>query len=315
MNADITVIGDVNVDLLTNPIPTLPKKDSQVVISDMNLTIGGGAANFAFTISKLGLKTRLIGLIGNDVFGKYIIKKAKEFGIDNKIETARGERTGVTFGAQLKDGSRSLFTFRGTNALFSTKNFNLGNIEGKVLHIGGYNFLDSFRKDVYKIAKYVRKKGMLFSLDPDIKSGIRFDTGELIKTLKSVDFFFPNRIEGMMLTGKKKEIEIVKTLLKFGCRVVALKCGEKGCVIGSKNKISTIKGINVKPVSPTGIGDIFNAAFIFSYIKTGDIKKAAVFANAAGALAIIKIGEKRYQTEKEVIRFLKNNYEKNRKDF
>ncbi|MDI6798406.1 MAG: carbohydrate kinase family protein [Candidatus Aenigmarchaeota archaeon] len=302
---DVSVIGDVNVDLLSSPIVSYPKRDFQTLIPSINLQIGGGAANFAFAISRLGLKTRLIGLVGNDIFGEYIGRKAEEFGIESKIRKTNKEKTGITVGIQLEDGSRSLLTFRGTNSLLSKKDFKLEDIEGKAIHIGGYNFLDKLRKDIYKIVKYAKKKKMLVSLEPDIKSGIRFGIKDLRKILKFVDLFFPNRKEGEVLTGKKEKREIVKSLLNLGCKVVALKCREKGCVVGSKNKIFTIKGIRVKAINPTGIGDIFNAAFVFEYLKTGDIKKAGIFANAAGALAITKTDERRFAKEEEVIRFLR----------
>lgn len=313
MSTDITVIGDVNVDLLTKPIPSLPKKDSQLLISSPDLMIGGGAANFAFAAAKLGLKTRLIGLIGEDAFGDYIVKKVREFGIENKVGRTKREKTGITMGAQLKDGSRSLLTYRGTNSIFSLRDFKLSDVKGKVVHIGGYNFLDGLRKDVYKILKYAKKKRMLTSLEPDIKSGVRFDVKKFRKTVKIVDFFFPDKAEGKLLTKKSREKEIVKDILKLGCKVVALKCGEKGCVVGKGNRISKIKGFRVKAVTSTGTGDIFNASFIFNYLKTKDIRKAGKFANAACALAIVKTGEGRYSSERQVIRFLRNRYGKHKK--
>lgn len=304
----ITVIGDINVDLLTSPVRSIPKKDLQTLIPYMNLTIGGGAANFAFAISKLGLKTRLVGLVGNDVFGEYIIKKVKGFGIENRIRKTNKEKTGITFGIQFEDGSKSLLTFRGTNSLFSKKDFKWKEINGRVLHIAGYNLLDNFRKDVYEILKYAKKKKMLTSLDPDIKVEMRFDLKELEKVLKFVDMFFLNKIEGKILTQDEKNDKIVKKLLDFGCKIVALKCGKEGCIVGNKGKIYKIKGIKVRAINPTGIGDIFNASFVFSYLKTGNIKQAGIFANGAGALAITRANEERFVTEKEVLRFLKNRY-------
>lgn len=313
MRTDITVIGDVNVDLLTKPIPRLPKKDSQLLIPSPDLTIGGGAANFAFTASKLRLRTMLVGLVGEDVFGDYIVKKVREFGIENKIRRTKREKTGITIGIQLKDGSSSLLTYRGTNSILSLRDFKLSDVKGKVVHIGGYNLLDGLRKDVYKTLKHAKKKGMLTSLDPDIKSRVRFDVKKFRKTAKIVDFFFPNKAEGKLLTRKSREKEIVRDLLKLGCKTVALKCGEKGCMVGKVNKISKIKGFRVKAVSPTGTGDIFNASFIFNYLKTKDIRKAGKFANAACALAITKTGEGRYPSWRQVIKFLRNRYGKHKK--
>ncbi|HKZ45322.1 MAG TPA: carbohydrate kinase family protein [archaeon] len=307
MSIDVTAIGDVNVDLLTSPIPRFPKKDMQVLLPNVNLTVGGGAANFAIASSALGLKTRLVGLVGHGIFGDYIIKRIEDFGVQSRIKKTEKEKTGVTFGVQLEDGSRNLFTFIGTNALFSTKDFGLEDLEGKILYIGGYNFLDGLRKDFHRIVKYAKGKGMLVSLDPDVKSGVRFDVKELRKILDFVDLFLLNRKEGEMLTGKKGKEEIVKNLLNFGCKNVILKCGEEGCAVGSRSKIFTVKGIEVRAVNSTGVGDVFNSAFIFNYCKTKGLRKSAIFANAAGALAVTKNGERRFPTEKEVIDFLKKH--------
>jgi 2-dehydro-3-deoxygluconokinase len=270
----------------------------------MNLQIGGGAANFAFATSRLGLKTRLIGLVGKDIFGEYIIGKTKEFEVDSKLRKMGEKKTGITLGIHFIDGSKSLLTFRGTNSLLSLRDFKLEDIEGKAIHISGYNFVDNLRKDVNKIVKYAKKKKMLVSLDPDIKSGIRFSAKELKKILKSVDIFFINIEEGKMLTRKKEKVKIAKDILGFGCKIIALKCGNKGCAVGSKEKVFIIKEIRVKPVNPTGTGDIFNAAFIFKYLKTRNIKESGIFANAAGALAITKADEKRFATNDEIKKFL-----------
>ncbi len=67
---DITSIGDVNVDIITSKLDRMPEEDSQKVVRDMTMTTGGCAANFALAAAKLGLQSRLIGKIGDDLFGK-----------------------------------------------------------------------------------------------------------------------------------------------------------------------------------------------------------------------------------------------------
>jgi sugar/nucleoside kinase (ribokinase family) len=300
---DITVIGDVNIDLLTSPIDSYPKEYSQILIPEVSMQIGGGSANFAFATSRLGMKTRMIGLLGKDIFGDYIITKAKEFKIESRLKQV-DEKTGITLGVHFKDGTNSLFTFRGTNALLSAKNFRLEDVKGKAVHLAGYNFCDNLRKDVGKIVKYAKKKKMLVSLDPDIKSGIRFSMNDFRKFLKYVDILFVNMKEGEILTGKDEKMNIMKELLKFGCNIVALKCADKGCVVGSRRGIFAIKGIKVKTIDPTGVGDVFNAAFIFKYLKTKHIKESGIFANVAGAFAVTQFGEKRFPNKKEVEKFV-----------
>lgn len=301
---DLTVLGDVNLDLLSSTIPSFPPKDSQIFLPSFFLTIGGGAANFALQASKLGLKTRLIGLVGKDFFGDWVLRKLNEAGIDCKVRRSE-EKTGLTIGIQFEDGSKSLLTFKGTNSVFSLRHFKLKEIEGKAFHLAGYNLMDKLRSSVEKIFKYVKKRKILISFDPDLKSGINFEIDEFKAILKHVDILFLNEKEGKLLVKKEAREEIASDLLALGCKAVVLKCGADGCLILTPSETHEIKGIKVVAKNPTGVGDIFNASFIFSYLKTNDFKKAGVFANAAGALAITKIGEKRFLKEKEIKDFLK----------
>ncbi len=301
---EVTVIGDVNVDLLTSPIEKYPKKDSQILINSAKLEVGGGAAHFALALAKLGIKTRFIGLIGNDIFGDFILRKLENFKVESRIKRVNGE-TGISIGIHFRDGSRSLLTFRGTNSLFSLKDFELEEIEGKVLYIGGYNLQKNFQKDVKKVLSYAKEKGMINCLEPDLKSGINCSLDELKRDLKLVDFFFPDFEEGRILTGKRKEKEVAGEILKFGCGNVALKLGEKGCLIANKEKIFRIKAIKTNAINPTGAGDFFNAGFIFGYLKHKDLKIAGLYGNALAAFAISRFGEERYASRAKVEELVK----------
>lgn len=305
--AEVTVIGDINVDILTYPIKKYPKKDSQVFINHVKLEVGGGAAHFAMAISKLGIKTRIVGLLGLDIFGDFAIKEIEKFGIESKIKRIDSE-TGISIGIHFKDGSRSLLTFRGTNLLFSLKNFELEEIKGKILYIGGYNLLKNFQRDVKKVLKYAKKIKMINCLEPDLKSGINCDLKDLKRNLKLVDFFFPDLEEGKILTGEKNEERIVEEILNFGCKNVALKLGERGCIVANKKEFFRIGGIKTNAINPTGAGDFFNAGSVFGYLKHKRIEKAGIYGNALASFAISDFGEKRFAGRKELEKIVKEEY-------
>lgn len=304
---ETTVIGDVNVDLLTSPIKRYPKKDSQILIDSAKLEVGGGAAHFAMAISNLGIETRFIGLLGSDFFGDFITEEMKKFGVESKIKRIDRE-TGISIGIHFKDGSRSLLTFRGTNLLFSLKDFKLEEIKGKVLYIGGYNLQKNFQKDVKKVLKYAKEKRMITCLEPDLKSGINCNLEELKRNLKFVDFFFPDFEEGKILTKEKDEEKIVEKILGFGCKNVALKLGEKGCIVANKEKIFRIGAIKTNAINPTGAGDFFNAGFVFGYLKSKKIEKAGIYGNALASLAISRFGDDRFPTRKDIERMVRKEY-------
>jgi sugar/nucleoside kinase (ribokinase family) len=297
---DLTVIGDVNVDILNSPIFSYPKKDCQTLVKKIEVEVGGGSAHFAMATSKLGLKTRMIGSIGDDVFGHFILKEMKKFGIDNRIKTCKNASTGVSIGIHFKDGSRSLLGYNGTNEFFSKKDFDLKDVGGRFLYLGGYNLMKKFQKDFMSIIEHARGRNMMIGFDPDLKGGINCNMKELVKIIGKVDIFFPDFLEGKLITSKNNEKKIIKRILGYGCRIVCLKLGNRGCMIGSEDKILFIPGMKIKSINPTGTGDIFNAAFVSSYLKYLDIKKAGIFANAAAALSTTKFGNERFANERQV---------------
>ena len=94
---DVTIIGDINVDMITSPIKKYPDKDSQITIPSIHLDPGGCACNVAISCSKMGIKTRLIGRLTDDVFSKYLINHLKNIGVNRKIKIVKNQTTGVTF--------------------------------------------------------------------------------------------------------------------------------------------------------------------------------------------------------------------------
>jgi ribokinase len=306
---EVTVIGDVNIDLLLSPIKDYPEKDLQHKIPWLKIEVGGGAAHVALALSKLGIETKLIGLIGKDPFGNFILEKMEKFGVKSRLKAIE-EETGISIAINFEDGSRSLLTYRGTNSLFSIRDFNLSEIEGKVLFLAGYGLLENFRKDVKKVLKLAKSKGMITCLEPDVKSGISFERKEFFQTLKFVDFFFPDFEEAKILTGEKNLVKALKKIFRWGCKVVALKLGEKGCIVAEKDKMIKIPAIKTKVVNSTGAGDFFNAGFIFGYLKYKSLEKAGMFGNATASFAISKFCDERYANENYVKRFIKNFFTK-----
>jgi len=300
----VTVIGDVNIDLLLSPIENYPKRDLQKILSWIRVEVGGGGAHVALALSKLGVKTKLIGLIGEEPFGKFILEKVKKFGVESKLKTVEKE-TGISVGINFKDGSRSLLTYRGTNSIFSIKDFNLEEIEGEILFLSGYGLLENFRKDVRKTLKFAKKNGMITCMDPDLKSYRRFDANEMKSVLKLIDFFFPDLEEGKVITREKGKMKIVEKLLKLGCKTVALKLGSEGCIIVDKNNLLRLGPIKTNVVNSTGAGDFFNAGFVFGYTKYKDLESAGVFGNAVAAFAISRFGDERYPSRSEAEKLVK----------
>jgi len=304
---DITILGDVNVDIITSPIQRYPDKDSQINISSIHLSPGGCACNTAIACAKLGIKARLIGKLTDDVFSRYLIKNLKKVGVGCKIKIVKNKMTGITLATTFKDMKRSFITYNGTNESLSIEDFKLEDIKGKILIVTGFNLMENLRKDVKKLFEYAKDNGMKTGLDPnwDPKGWTEKRLRDIYSIFKSTDWFFPSVEEGKAIAKTEDERLIVKKLRYLGPETVCLKLGERGCLVGHEDTIKPIGGFKVKSISTTGTGDVFLAGFIKGYLSDWSVEESVRFANAAGALSTTRISLKKYPTYREVIKVLK----------
>ncbi|MEM4397606.1 MAG: carbohydrate kinase family protein [Candidatus Woesearchaeota archaeon] len=303
---DLTVIGDINVDFITTPFKKMPEKDKQIIVDDIELSPGGSAFNLAIAASRLGIKTKFIGKVGKDHFGKMLIEIGKKNGI--KMHVKQEGETGITLALTCDDSTRSFISYKGANNNFSIKDFSFSDIEGKFLAIGGYNLLNSLRKDVLQIIEFAKNKNMKVSLDPnwDPDGWKEERIKDIYNLLPKLDFFLPDMNEAEEITFTKNDILMAKKLINLGAKNVLIKEGSKGCLLCIKEYIKLVPSFKVNSINTTGAGDVFHAAFIKSLINGKTIEDAVKYANAAAALSTTKLGINRYPTEKQVNEFLQS---------
>ena len=95
-------------------------------------------------------------------------------------------------------------------------------------------------------------------------------------------------------------------LLDKGAEIVAFHLGEKGSFVKTKKETVKAPPCEVKAVNPTGVGDEYNAAFIYGMVNKWPLEKTAKFANAAAAIYLSRPrGEHGNPSYDEVLRFYK----------
>ncbi|MEM5793404.1 MAG: carbohydrate kinase family protein [Candidatus Aenigmatarchaeota archaeon] len=303
---DITIIGDINVDIINYPLKIFPEENRQVLTKRIFLSPGGSACNSAIACSRLGLKTRLIGRLGEDIFSNFVLDKLKEASVDTKIKISKKDECGLTVAITVGN-SRSFITYKGTNQKLSPEDFSEDEIEGRIVSVAGFNLLENLRKYVKNIFLNAKEKGMETTLDPnwDPEEWGEKRVNEIIETLRITDIFFPDLEEGKAISYTDTPKLIVDKMLMYGPKIVCLKLGEEGCLVAKKGRGELVKPFHVKSLNATGTGDVFFAGFIRKYLEGKDIGECALFGNAAAALSTLKFGMERYPTYKDVNKFLR----------
>ena len=78
---DCLCVGIIVADHLCAPIDHLPAAGELVTTDRLELTIGGCASNVAVDLAKLGTKAGVVGIVGNDVFGRYVKESLEAEGV------------------------------------------------------------------------------------------------------------------------------------------------------------------------------------------------------------------------------------------
>lgn len=288
----IFVYGDILLDIAV-------KSDGKVQYgSDMNGSInmkgGGSAANFVAWYSYLAGDVFFLAKVGRDYAGDILKNDLDKWGVKTKIIEEPDRPTGKILLFIDDVGERTMVTDRGANLCLAPADLQEEYFINKEhLHITGYSFFESdlLLETSKKAILMAKEKGMTVSIDPSSYALLEnFGSEKFIELSGGADIIFPNLDEGRALTGFKEAEEIVSYLNKF-YPIVVLTMGKEGCLIGSENKITRIRGNKIEDsLDTTGAGDAFAAAFILKYLnKDNSLKDAGDYANKI-AFDSIKIG-------------------------
>ncbi len=94
---DVVAVGEINADLILSGDVEPAFGQVEKTIRDADLCIGSSAAIFACGAARLGLKTAIVGKVGRDIFGDFMMDRLLARGIDTSgVVVDREIRTGLT---------------------------------------------------------------------------------------------------------------------------------------------------------------------------------------------------------------------------
>ncbi len=277
------VIGGTNMDITGFVDKTLIERDSNP--GRITLTPGGVGRNIAQNLVSLGISTKLVSAVGNDIFGRKIIKDCNKTGID------------TTLISLLENYPSSLYI----SILEKSGEMKLGISDMQITEKLTVEMVAAHHHVIENASAIVvdtnLSRELLLYLAQTYKKRIILDTVSTSKTKKVIDFigFFsmikPNRIEAELLVGFKidtiKQAEkAVVFLLNKGTETVIISLGKKGVIYGTSTGIKTIKLPRRSTINTTGAGDAFLATLVYGQLQKYDINKSVKLAVAASSLTV-----------------------------
>jgi sugar/nucleoside kinase (ribokinase family) len=258
----------------------------------MTLHIGGCAANTGIDLARLGVGTVVLGKVGNDGLGDYVLRTLGSCGVDTR-GVVRDASVGTSASMVLigSDGERTFLHHLGGNARYRAEDVDWTVIEGaRILHVAGALVMPALDgPPMADVLRRGRERGLITSLDT-----VWDATGRWMETLEPclpfADYFLPSLAEAQHLTGRRTPPDVAGALLDAGVKVVGLKLGEEGCYLRTMDREVRVPGLKVNAVDGTGSGDAWDAGFLCGLVRGWDLERTARFANAVGALCVMEVG-------------------------
>lgn len=290
--AEVTCLGILVADLVGKSVDEYPARGKLVLVDQLELHSGGCACSSAVALAKIGISAAVIGKVGTDGLGDFMIGVLKKNGIDAR-GVVRDPKVG-TSGTMVmvhSDGERSFIHYLGANAALTEADVDFDAMKGtKILHVAGSFLMPGIDGEpTARILKKAQELGIITSLDTAWDSKGRWMS--LLKPcLPHLDYAVPSIEEARLVAGKHEPSEVARVFMDHGVKTVALKMGEEGCYIRSADAEIRIPRYQVDAIDALGAGDCFAAGFLTGIVKGWDLEKTGRFANAVGAACVVALG-------------------------
>lgn len=289
---EVTCLGILVADVVGKPVDVLPDRGKLMLVDRMELHGGGCANSTGIGLSRLGIKTAVIGKVGRDGFGDFMVDNLTRNGVDCAgVVRDDSAATSATMVLVHGDGERSFIHYIGANGTLTEQDVNFDVVKSsKALHIAGSFLLPGFDGEpTARVLKKAKEMGVITSLDTAWDS--RGNWMKLLEPcLQYLDYAVPSIEEARMVTGKHEPADVAAVLMDKGVGTVALKMGDQGCYIRSKDLELSIPIYKVDVVDALGAGDAFAAGFLTGIVNGWDLERTGKFANATGAFCVTALG-------------------------
>ncbi len=291
MSDQVWVVGEVLIDLI-------PNESKYVAI------VGGGPANTAKALARLGVKTYFIDGISNDEYGQMV--KAELLSANVLLDYVQySNKPTCTAKVTLSSSGSASYEF----VIEDTATFDFSDpwlpdpqsVKPSLLHIGtlatviepGASVLFKWAQSVGHVAPIV--------FDPNIRPAVLGDRVEYVKKVEkwvAISSAIKVSDEDLNWLYPGKAInEIVNEWLEVGVELVVVTLGDKGITAYRENEQISVDAVKVVVADTVGAGDTVGAVLVEAIVNnglnklTGEVLKTMLYrATKAAAITVSRTG-------------------------
>jgi sugar/nucleoside kinase (ribokinase family) len=294
---DVVLAGVYYCDLIFTGLPRMPELGHEIFGSGFDM-LPGGTFNSAIALHRLGLKVGWQCDFGNDFFSRFVLKAAREIGLDDRYFRVRNTPLrNLTVSLSFAE-DRAFVTYADMFRPSAIADLvRTSQPRCVVLPV----FYD--HQDLLQLSEQIHEQGGLLFMD-GAQLDVTLETPGVAEALRAVDIFAPNEMEALQLTGMADADEALAMLARL-TPLVVLKRGMQGAVARRGNhevRVPALAGLDV--VDTTGAGDCFNAGFLRGYLDGETLERCLQLGNIVGGLSTAARGTQHVPTYTEAKHYL-----------
>lgn len=277
----VVVIGAANMDIAGFSHQPLLFNDSNP--GKIRMSSGGVGRNIAANLAKLGVQTKLLSAVGDDLFGRRIIEDSSLAGVDmSYTRTVSTHPSSIYLSVLNSNGEMEA----AINDMTITE---LLDVEWIKKHHHLISNADAI------VVETNLPQSTLHYLATTYHRKLFLDTVSVAKAMKIDEFvgsfhtIKPNRKEAEYLVGfqvqSRKEInKAIRCFLDKGVSSVFISLGKEGVAFGTTGESGIFNLEKQKTVNVTGAGDAFMACLVYGFVNDLDIRETVRMASVASYL-------------------------------
>ncbi len=282
LTCDVLGIGLNATDTLLL-VREFPPYAGKVAFDRELLSPGGQVATAVVACARLGLTTKYIGTIGDDLRGQIQRQSLEGIGVDTSGLIVRDGCPNQTAYIIIDErtGERTVLWQRFDCLRLGPSDIRADDIRNaRLLHIDGYDI-----EAAAYAASIARANHVPVSLDVDtVYPGFE-------SVLRHVDYLVAGSGWPAKWTGEADPFLALPLLKReYGFRIAAMTLGECGALAFSEGIWTYSPAFEVPCADTTGAGDVFHGAFCFAVLAGMPIQQALDFSNAAAAVNCTAVG-------------------------
>jgi sugar/nucleoside kinase (ribokinase family) len=265
---DVITFGDMCVDLIVTGTDVVPRFGQvEKLVDDYVVEMGGSCCIFACQAARLGLRVGILGRVGDDGFGRLILRRLDECGVDTRyVVVDPALRTGLGI-ALCQGDDRAILTYMGSICAVGPDDVTDEFLSAaRHLHHGSFFLHTRLLPHMPDIFRRAKALGLTTSLDTNWDPDERWNSG-LADVLPLTDVFLPNDQEALAISRGSDLEDAAARLRAHGLPIVTIKRGAGGARVYGRQETHECIVAPVKGGDSVGAGDSFDAGFLAGWLR------------------------------------------------